>query len=389
LLAKGRKIFTSILSTVVCLSNHFHIVCLDAPSPPDYGGAIDMYYKIKALAETGKKIILHYFDYNSLRNANGLEDYCESIYTYKRKSVLNALPFSQPFIVQSRINQELIQRLNNDNLPVLLEGLHCSGIVPFLNNNERVIIRMHNEEASYYQHLAKTEHSFLKRKYFLQESNLLKRYQQTLKKDVKLACLSETDIEVLRDEYGFKNTHFVPCFIPWQKLSIKDGVGEYCLYHGNMQVSENEEAAVWLIQNVFSKLSIPFMIAGKGVSKKLTTHAKQYKHISLISNPTIDEINELVQNAQVNVLPSMNNTGVKLKLLNALLNGRHCIANSAGVSGSRINQSVVLCNEANEWRHAIKSLMEQSFTAKNIEERKLILELYNNQVNAKKLSALL
>ena len=48
-----------------------HIICLDAPSPPNYGGAIDMYYKIRALALAGTRIILHYFAYREGRgNAN-------------------------------------------------------------------------------------------------------------------------------------------------------------------------------------------------------------------------------------------------------------------------------------------------------------------------------
>ena len=45
------------------MNEPIHIVCLDAPAPPDYGGAIDMYYTIIALAKTGRKPILHYFEY--------------------------------------------------------------------------------------------------------------------------------------------------------------------------------------------------------------------------------------------------------------------------------------------------------------------------------------
>lgn len=370
------------------MSRHLHIVCLDAPSPPDYGGAIDMYYKIEALAKTGTRINLHYFDYNPSRNTNGLEGFCEAIYKYERKNILRAFPFSRPFIVQSRLNDQLIKNLNKDDHPILLEGLHCSGIIPFLKKTERVVIRMHNEEASYYRHLAITEKSLFTKQFFLRESKLLKRYQGGLNKGIKLACLSASDIDVLRYEYNYTNLHFVPCFIPWQELSIKNGVGNYCLYHGNMQVSENEEAAKWLIENVFSKVAIPFIIAGKGISQKLMAIAKKYKHISIVSKPTIHEINELVQNAQVNVLPSMNNTGVKLKLLNAVFNGRHCITNDAGISGSGIGQSIVICNTGNQWIEAVKDTMKKPFLSGNIEERKSILNLYDNNVNAEKLNAL-
>lgn len=370
------------------MSEYLHIVCLDAPNPPDYGGAIDMYYKIKALAERGKKIILHYFDYNPLRNANGLENCCVAIHAYSRKSILKALPLSRPFIVQSRISQDLIRRLNENNYPILLEGLHCSGMIPFINNQQRIVLRMHNEEAAYYHHLALTEQSVLKKQYFIQESKLLKRHQGKLDKKTKLACLSQTDMETFKAEYKFQEVHFIPCFIPWQKLNGKEGKGDYCLYHGNMTVSENEEAALWLIQHVFSKIDTPLIIAGKGISKRIKNSAGLNKNIQLVNQPSIPEIDELIRTAQINVLPSMNSTGVKLKLLNALLNGRYCLTNYNGVKGSKIERGVIIENDGAKWIQLIDALMQQNFTSGEIESRNEVLALYDNRQNATRLNAL-
>ena len=42
---------------------HLHIVSFDIPYPPNYGGVIDVYYKLKALHRKGVKIILHCFEY--------------------------------------------------------------------------------------------------------------------------------------------------------------------------------------------------------------------------------------------------------------------------------------------------------------------------------------
>lgn len=370
------------------MTQTIHIVCLDAPSPPDYGGAIDMFYKVRALGKAGHRIILHYFDYNPLRHVGGLELYCSEIHAYKRKNILRSLPLSRPFIVQSRINSHLIDRLNGDLHPILLEGLHCAGIVPLLKNQSRVVLRMHNEEASYYQHLAKTEKGLLKKFYFLQESRLLHQYQQSFDKKIQLACLSETDMQQFEKAYRFQQLSFLPCFIPWQSLNCQPGSGQYCLYHGNLSVSENEEAVLWLIQNVFDNLNIPFVIAGKGMSKKLLAIAGKQRHVKLINNPPIDEIDALVRDAHINVLPSMNATGVKLKLLNALLNGRFCITNENGVKGSRIQQGVIVQNKADNWKSSIQELMKQEFSRAQIEERQEILSLYNNGKNAQKLSAL-
>ncbi len=347
-----------------------------------------MFYKIKALHETGSKIILHYFNYKPSRTIHEVEQNCSAIYDYQRKNLFQSQPLSSPFIVQSRINKQLIERLNQDDYPILLEGLHCSGIVPFLWNKERIVLRMHNEEASYYSHLAETERSLWKRKYFKRESRLLHRYQQAFDKKIKLACLSETDIAAFKQTYTFRQIDFIPCFTPWQQITGKEGKGEYCLYHGNLSVSENNKAACWLTETIFSQLQVPFVVAGRGASKELVRLASEYSHIRVVNNPTISEIDKLVQDAHINVLPSMNSTGVKLKLLNALLNGRHCITNPSGVMGSRIQKGVIIQNAVSDWIATIPALMQKEFSATEKQEREEILSLYDNYKNAQKLSAL-
>jgi hypothetical protein len=370
------------------VSDYLHIVCLDAPSPPTYGGAIDMYYKITSLAGLGKKIILHYFDYSKKRDADSLDKYCEEINAYERKGFFTSLSFSTPYIIRSRTNRHLINRLNEDNHPILLEGLHCTGVLPFINNRERVVIRMHNEEVNYYKSLAALEGNFFKKIYFSLEVALLEKFQKRLNKKIQIACLSEKDIDVLRKEYGFINLHFVPCFIPWQSVRSLEGKGNYCLYHGNMAVSENEAAAIWLVKNVFSKINIPFVISGNKISKNLTAIAKEFKNCKLIYNPPADELRGLIKDAHINLLPSKNNTGVKLKLLHALFEGRFCITNSKGIEGSQIKSGLRIANEPGEYIQLVKELFEQDFTSQHIAERQMIEAVYNNENNALKLSEL-
>ncbi|WP_121355124.1 glycosyltransferase [Flavisolibacter nicotianae] len=369
------------------MSDTLHIVCLDSPSPPDYGGAIDMFYKIRALKETGKRIILHYFRYNERRNTTGIAPYCDEIHSYQRKAIWQAPPLSQPFIVRSRINHELVKRLNRDDHPVLLEGLHCAGVEPFLQNKERIVVRLHNDEAAYYRHLARTSPSLFRRLYFAQESRLLLAFQKSLDKDIPLACLSTQDLLQFKNVYGFRNLSFIPCFIPWQHVRSREGKGSYCLYHGNLSVPENEKAVEWLVQEIFSKLPVPFVVAGKGISKRLSALAKKYPNISLVNNPPDDEMQALVTDAQVHVLPSLNATGVKLKLLNALFNGRFCLANANGIQGSGMEDHVQVVETAVEWISAVERLMQTEFTAADKEGRKAILSVYNNRENAEKLIA--
>ena len=42
---------------------HLHIVSFDVPWPANYGGVIDVFYKVKALSAKGIRIHLHAFEY--------------------------------------------------------------------------------------------------------------------------------------------------------------------------------------------------------------------------------------------------------------------------------------------------------------------------------------
>ena len=42
---------------------HLHIVTFNVPWPADYGGVIDVYYRVKALSEMGVRVHLHCYTY--------------------------------------------------------------------------------------------------------------------------------------------------------------------------------------------------------------------------------------------------------------------------------------------------------------------------------------
>ena len=174
----------------------------------------------------------------------------------------------------------------------------------------------------------------------------------------------------------------------WQEIRSPEGKGQYCLYHGNLGVAENEAAAAWLISKVFSKMDLPLVIAGKGISKFLEAMSGKYTHIRIEKDPSMEKLDLLVRDAQVHVLPSFNCTGVKLKLLHALMEGRHCLTNEEGVQGSGIENMVAKAGSAEEFRALCRQLFDKPFTLSDKKNRQEILTVYNNEINAGRLSAL-
>lgn len=362
-----------------------HIITHDVPWPADFGGVMDLFYKIKALHKAGVKIHLHCF-VNKRQPQNELNKYCESVTYYKRKKY-SGISFSLPFIVSSRINKQLIENLQKDNHPVLIEGIHCSYYMYSGElNNRTVLLRLHNTEFEYYHHLASHEKSFFKKLYFQFESRLLKKYEQRLAGMVKIATVSKQDTDLYKQQFNAKDIFHLPVFIPFTEALGLEGNGFYCLYHGNLSINENEEAVVWLMKNIFNKLPIPFVVAGKNPSQRLEHLIHQNERCCLVANPGDKELHDLIAKAQINILPSFNNTGIKLKLLNALYNGRHCLVNKAGVEGSGLESICTIVEDAETFKAAVNFLYSTPYSESMNEQRNLLLhKYYNNEKNIEKL----
>jgi glycosyltransferase involved in cell wall biosynthesis len=364
---------------------HLHIVSLDVPFPADYGGMIDVFYKIKALHQLGIKIHLHCFT-KGRKPAEELNKYCVEVNYYERKEKLKAFSLLLPYIVGSRKSDKLLANLQKDNYPILLEGIHCTYHLQLDKLKDRqVIVRLHNVEFKYYHNLAKNERSPFKRLYFLHESKLLKLYEKKLANSGLITAISKQDVELYQQLFDAKQIHFLPAFIPYTTVTSKKGMGEYCLYQGNLSINENEEVVIWLLENVFNDLTVPFVIAGANPSNKLYLAVEKYKNVSLVPNPSDVKMQELIADAQVNVLPSFNRTGVKLKLLNALFNGRHCLSNKAGVVGSGVEHFCTIAETADEFKAAINYLFQLDFAHLELQQRQNILKYYNNELNAQQL----
>ena len=105
-----------------------HIISFDVPYPPNYGGVIDVFYKLKALHKAGVKIHLHCFEYGRGVKKE-LEEFCVSVHYYPRKTgFLQHFSFV-PFIIKSRASNELVQNLIKVPAPILMEGLHTCALL--------------------------------------------------------------------------------------------------------------------------------------------------------------------------------------------------------------------------------------------------------------------
>src|SRR5205823_525387 len=144
--------------------------------------------------------------------------------------------------------------LLKDDFPVLLEGIHST----YLLHDERfrnrmIFLRLHHVAYQHYKELSRTTLSPFKKLYYLHESKLLKQYEQLIARKVTIIAMSEQDATIYRHEFKAPHVVTLPAFLPFAEINCKEGVGCFCLYHGNLSADENEEAALWLLRKVFNK----------------------------------------------------------------------------------------------------------------------------------------
>ena len=362
---------------------HLHIISFDVPYPANYGGVIDVFYRVKSLIEAGVKVHLHCFEYG--RGEQEILKRCHEVNYYKRDTSFIKQLSRTPFIVNSRRSEALVQNLMKDDYPILCEGLHTTAVLLDKRlKNRKIYVRAHNVEHDYYQGLGDAERCGWKRFFYYIEARKLKRYESVLKNATGIFAISQQDVEYFKQRY--KNVTLVPGFNASDSVCSETGRGEYVLYHGNLSVRENEDAAKWLIENVFSELDLHCIVSGLDPSDKLKKLVEKYSNVTLVANPDDAEMIDLLRQAQVNILVTNQPTGLKLKLLNALYNGRFCLVNTDMVKGTSLESLCVVANEPEQMIAEIKRLMEEDFAEEDIKERDAQMrQLYDNESNARKI----
>ncbi|MDR1610188.1 MAG: glycosyltransferase family 1 protein [Candidatus Symbiothrix sp.] len=371
-----------------------HIISFNVPYPPNYGGVIDIFYKLEALSGNGVKIILHAFAYGR-KPAPELEKYCEKVYYYPRKTGILSQFSTLPYIVYSRRNKKLLANLLKDKAPILFEGLHCCYYLnhPLLKDRLKMV-RAHNIEAVYYQGLAQNTTSPLLKLYFRWEAWRLKRFEHVLSQADYILTLSTTEKKYFEDRFGTKKTVYVPLFFhnPLIQTDIHTKIKPFVLYHSDLSTPENHNAATFLMNSVTSKdKTIPWIFAGLNPRKDLLQLSEKQDNVTILANLDEEKMSQLIREASVHILFTNQVSGVKVKLLHALVNGQHCLASKEMVEGSGLEKLCrIISNCPDEILKIIGECLQNQIPETEIIQRKTAFhQIYDNDVNALKIKSLI
>lgn len=370
---------------------HLHIISFDIPYPPNYGGVIDVYHKLRTLHHLGVRIHLHCFEYPGRGRSDQLDQYCEEVHYYPRITGILSLFGRKPYIVSSRRSESLISNLLKDDFPILFEGLHSCYYISDSRLKGRVkVYRESNVEHRYYFNLFMVDPKLKNKLYYFLASIKLYAYQRVLRHSSLMLAVSGHDAEYLRRKFPSNKIVHLPSFHTNDRVSSPAGRGEYALYHGNIEVPENEYAAKFLVKEVFNEPGIPLIVAGMKPRETLRKLADEYPQITLIANPSDEEMFSLIRNAHVNILVTFQATGLKLKLLNTLYQGRFCLVNDAMIKGTGLEMLCETGNTAAELKKKLQQLFGRSYDDRENDKRiRILRENYDNLINGERIIKLI
>jgi len=361
---------------------HLHIISFDVPYPADYGGIIDIFYKIRTLWKMGVNIHLHCFIYGNRKPQSELNRYCSEVNYYKRKTGFLSFLSFVPYIIKSRISHELENRLLQDDYPVLCEGIHTCGILnnPALRGRE-ILFRPSNVEHEYYIGLAALEKNIFKKAFFLTEALKLRCWEKNLLQVPVFFPVSEHDLLSFKSRFPGKEMSLLYSFHPFEEVDIQKGMGDYVLFHGNLSVPDNLRVSLFLLEKVAPEIDMPLVIAGKDAPRILKKKAYVLPNVRLLENPDGEEMERLIREAHIHLLLTYQKAGLKLKLLLALFRGRHIIVNSDMLTIPGLEQCVWIADDAETMIKVIRKLRNKSFREKEITGRKKCLPplLFNEE----------
>ena len=364
-----------------------HIISFDNPFPPNYGGVIDVFYKIKSLHQLGFEIYLHCFYDDRSEVSEELKAIAKTVFLYKKNRNPLFLFSSIPLSVTSRFHKDLIQNINSIEAPILFEGLQTTMILNKIKlGNRKLFLRLHNLESNFYAGMSKNETSFLKKMLYYLESKKYTSYQNKIVDFDCVFTLSKMEFEYVKTKT--EKVCYIPVFHGNETFNSSSEFGNYVFYHGDLRLPDNKKAVSYLIR-LFQKIpDYKLIIASSNGKEFVEKQFHEAKNVAFITIENEVHLAALLANAHINVMLSFQQAGTKLKIVNSLFKSRFCLINDNMVDDERIVSLCEIANSEKEFIEKINLLKSQPFN-QNKERESVLLEVYNDLDNAKKLESFL
>lgn len=341
----------------------------DFPFPPNHGGRLDVWGRLRALEELGCRVDA-LVTVKTLPDAAALREVSRRVrklQLVRRAPNVTGILSRRPLQIETR--RALSQLRFSDSYDVVL--LEQEYTIPVLEAPSleygKACLRVHNCESAYYAELARTERNWWKKAYYRVESERFREASKAAFRKVdELWFISWNDyLHWVANHRGeTRRAEWLPAAVagPWRPWSPAE---RRVLIAGNLFQPTNLEGVEWYLNDVHPRLSArggyELWIAGStrgSTSRTLLARLYRAPRVRLFLNPP--RLASIYEQCAVFVNPMQHGVSVKLKTLDAIAHGLPVVSTPAGIEGTGLQpgEHVLLVRDGAEMASVLQSLLE-------------------------------
>lgn len=232
----------------------------------------------------------------------------------------------------------LAQVLKEETFDIVhVESIFLAPYVPVIrrHSNAHVILRTHNVENQIWRRMAMSERNCCKRWYIKHLALTLRAYESEHINDFDgVVSITDNDADYFRAEGCRKPIVTIPFAITPVQV---DGVAEQpgTLFHlGSMDWLPNQEGVRWFLDRVWPLIhsqmpSLTLHLAGRRMSDQLLN--LQHEGVHIVGE--VPDAATFIASKQINVVPLLSGSGIRVKIIEAMSQGKAVVTTTIGAQG--------------------------------------------------------
>ncbi|MEB3279101.1 MAG: glycosyltransferase [Lyngbya sp.] len=386
------------------------IVAMEIPYPPIHGGRVDVWRRVKMLAEQGTEIQLVCWSRETPNpeNLKVIHRYVKDFYPIIYHQGLDASIhrvfdlLSYPLEVTSRIVRGEKWKALLDSVRcfqpdvILCDQIHSGWVASRLSKALEIpmIVRSHNIEHLHYRYYLQCAKGYKKLVRLLSLNHLEKYEKSLLKQSLAFYDISKDDLRFWQKQ-GFNNGYFLPPLIefdteheqkgdvPLGAINRQNSKSYDVVFLGNLNSENNVEGVTWFVEKVFPILqkqlpSIKVIIAGSNPVPKIIEICSNKEGLDLKINPPCAM--KIYQSGRVLINPIPTGSGVSIKSIDMLAVGQPIVSRPKGLFGlsEEAKQYFRVASDARSFANQILNCLAQE--QPNMPDRALLESLFGYSV---------
>jgi len=316
------------------------------PYPTLFGGAVDVWERIVGLHQLGHSIDVVFTEKKAPSDEDliWMKRYVDNVYYVPRKNHWKQLFSSLPLQVRSREGLKDVVFAKPYDW-VIAEGEYCAQVIenPTLIFDQ-LILRVHNDEAYYFEQLKKSVSSKKEKLYYTLEVPKIRKYSRmVLEQAHRLWYISSEEFQ--RSNHPNKSV-FLPVPVNDRFQEFSSIFKEKVLFVGSLFMPNNIFALDWYLEHIHQHFihrpSYELVVVGAVKTKEeeevFRNKYKAFDKVSMHFNQK--DLSPFYKEAKVFINPMFHGSGVKIKSVMSLVNALPLVSTTVGAEGMGLDASM-------------------------------------------------